>query len=363
MQEKIDRIRQLIETPITESSQQDEALGLLDEIEQYTENTISGYEFIQRASFELRTPLSSIIGYSELLMRKDLTGELDDKQYDYIQRINKAGKYLSEFINELLDIARAETKAIQAKLNKPKSQDEVLSLLGEIEQDTETTISGYKVIQKLSNESNEQLGYIIVDAERLLRKEWGELNDEQNRRVQYIHKTGKTFLKLIQETVTFAKIKTGSIKLHPKIISIQDFLEERRVSFQKTAEYNQCLLTVNTGLMDARVLVDSWQFHCILRDVIAACGGYKEPKVELTPQVIIVNDKKWLEINILSHGHGIDIAAWQKFYQTGRVYRQLGWHGLVIPYELCQLMGGTLEVFRESDTSVRYGVRFPVVEE
>jgi PAS domain S-box-containing protein len=62
-------------------------------------------EFLSRMSHELRTPMNSILGFAQLLARKDLPPD----QRKGVDHILKAGRHLLNLINEVLDIARIET--------------------------------------------------------------------------------------------------------------------------------------------------------------------------------------------------------------------------------------------------------------
>jgi len=62
--------------------------------------------FITTAAHELKTPLTSIRGFSEILMlRKDLTSEEKSK---FLRYINEQSESLSTVLNDLLDIAQIE---------------------------------------------------------------------------------------------------------------------------------------------------------------------------------------------------------------------------------------------------------------
>jgi len=64
-------------------------------------------EFISTAAHKMRTPLTSIQGFSELLiLRNDLS---DDEQHKYLNYINQKAVNLSEIISGLLDIERIES--------------------------------------------------------------------------------------------------------------------------------------------------------------------------------------------------------------------------------------------------------------
>lgn len=71
-------------------------------------------QFIANISHDLRTPLNSIIGFSEALAGK-LFGELNHKQQEYVEDIRISGIRLLGMINEVLDIAKIESHTL--KLN------------------------------------------------------------------------------------------------------------------------------------------------------------------------------------------------------------------------------------------------------
>ena len=64
-------------------------------------------EFISTAAHQLRTPLTSILGFSEILMTRDNIKEEDKKEF--ISYINKQSVNLANIINDLLDISRIES--------------------------------------------------------------------------------------------------------------------------------------------------------------------------------------------------------------------------------------------------------------
>lgn len=60
---------------------------------------------IENISHDLRTPLTSILGYVELLHDKDITGE---EREEYLQIITKRAKVLQGFIQDFYEISRIE---------------------------------------------------------------------------------------------------------------------------------------------------------------------------------------------------------------------------------------------------------------
>lgn len=65
-------------------------------------------EFIATASHELRTPITVISGYADLLLNPSF-GDLNDKQRHYIERSKETAAQLTELVNNMLDISRLES--------------------------------------------------------------------------------------------------------------------------------------------------------------------------------------------------------------------------------------------------------------
>lgn len=71
-------------------------------------------EFLARVSHDLRTPLSSIIGFSELLLGDGK--RLLNRQRESIRAINRNGHALLAMINDLLDLSTLESGQLRLEL-------------------------------------------------------------------------------------------------------------------------------------------------------------------------------------------------------------------------------------------------------
>jgi signal transduction histidine kinase len=72
-------------------------------------------EFIGHVSYELRTPLTNIIGFSELLGNPQI-GLLNDKQHEYLEDISASSKTLLAIIDDILTLATMDAGAMELKL-------------------------------------------------------------------------------------------------------------------------------------------------------------------------------------------------------------------------------------------------------
>src|SRR5216684_6423825 len=73
-------------------------------------------EFLASMSHELRTQLSSVIGFSELLL-SDTTDRFDDaRKRKFLAQINSSGRYLLDLTSDILDLAKIESGHVVLRL-------------------------------------------------------------------------------------------------------------------------------------------------------------------------------------------------------------------------------------------------------
>jgi signal transduction histidine kinase len=63
--------------------------------------------FLANMSHELRTPLNAVIGYAQLL-RLCYVGTMNDKQHEYVDSIEGAGRHLLALLQDILDLSKIE---------------------------------------------------------------------------------------------------------------------------------------------------------------------------------------------------------------------------------------------------------------
>jgi signal transduction histidine kinase len=88
--------------------ERNEALETADEIK---------VGFVQHVSYELRSPLTNIIGFAELLTDAAI-GQLNNKQREYLSYITKSTSSLLAIINNILDLATIDAGAMTLNLGQ-----------------------------------------------------------------------------------------------------------------------------------------------------------------------------------------------------------------------------------------------------
>lgn len=90
-------------------------------------------EFLANMSYELRSPLTSISGFAEML-QKQYVGPLNDIQKDYIGGIYQSAQQLGALISDIIDLATVEAGYIKIEISEFDVRnliDNVITLLNE----------------------------------------------------------------------------------------------------------------------------------------------------------------------------------------------------------------------------------------
>ena len=117
-------------------------------------------EFIANVSYELRTPLNVIIGFTEILARSYF-GTLNEKQDEYIQGILESSQRLLALINDILDLASIEAGHMRlevAPVELHRLLKGVVDLAGGRARELDLT---------LTLECADDIGVLIADERRL----------------------------------------------------------------------------------------------------------------------------------------------------------------------------------------------------
>jgi signal transduction histidine kinase len=117
-------------------------------------------DFVANMSYELRTPLTSIGGFAELL-GGGYAGELTSKARDYVSAILESVERLSKLINDVLDLTTGDTRGVAL-------EKERVDIAGLCRAAVETAKPrAAEKSQKLDIEISTSAGHVFGDARRL----------------------------------------------------------------------------------------------------------------------------------------------------------------------------------------------------
>ncbi|WP_377292433.1 ATP-binding protein [Rhizobium sp. SG2393] len=137
-----------VERALTEKN---EALKLADALKN---------DFVQHVSYELRSPLTNIIGFADLL-KTPAFGTLSERQAEYVDHISTSSSLLLTIVNDILDLATVDAGIVELDYTRI----ELVDLLEEVGQQMADRLQESGVM--LSIDAPTSLGAITADYGRL----------------------------------------------------------------------------------------------------------------------------------------------------------------------------------------------------
>jgi signal transduction histidine kinase len=117
-------------------------------------------EFIKHVSYELRTPITTIAGFAQLLASEEF-GPLNLRQTGYVKDIMQASSTLTSLVSDILDLAMIESGGLRLELERI----EMFPMLSEVASHAHEW--GGKVGLTLTIDCREDAGFFLADARRV----------------------------------------------------------------------------------------------------------------------------------------------------------------------------------------------------
>lgn len=143
---------------VTDSTQMEQALRDRNDALETADRLKS--EFISHVSYQLRTPLTNILGFGEIL-EAEMFGGLNPRQHEYMQGILESSETLIDVVNDILDLAVIEAGAMTLDL----SDVELSEVIYATEEFAQRPAQKNKVVLRV--ECPKDIGTVRADEKRI----------------------------------------------------------------------------------------------------------------------------------------------------------------------------------------------------
>ena len=214
-------------------------------------------ELITNVSHDIKTPLTSIINYVDLLEKEDIENE---KVREYLQVLERQSARLKKLIEDLIEASKASTGNLSVNLEKLEAGVFLVQTVGEFEEKTKK--SGLElVIHK-----PEEPVYIMADGRHF----WRVIDNLMNNICKYAQPQTRVYINL-EQTEDTVLITFRNTSKYPLNISSEELMERFvRGDSSRNTEGNGLGLSIATSLMELmkaklELYVDGDLFKVILK--------------------------------------------------------------------------------------------------
>jgi PAS domain S-box-containing protein len=101
-------------------------------LEEAEANSRAKSTFLANMSHELRTPLNSVIGFANIL-RKKQEGRVEEREMDFLHRIVANGEHLLSLIEDILDLSKIDARRMELKMEDVRVEEVVDDVVATLE--------------------------------------------------------------------------------------------------------------------------------------------------------------------------------------------------------------------------------------
>ena len=194
-------------------------------------------ELITNVSHDIKTPLTSIINYVDLLEKEEIDNE---KTKEYLEVLERQSARLKKLIEDLIEASKASSGALSVNLEKLEAGVFLVQTVGEFEEKTEK--NGLELIIK----KPEEAVYIMADGRHF----WRVIDNLMNNICKYAQPQTRVYINLEQaeEKVRISFMNTSKYQLN---ISSEELMERFvRGDSSRNTEGNGLGLSIAGSLME-----------------------------------------------------------------------------------------------------------------
>lgn len=179
------------------------ANGMAEEVENRIRSERMKTELITNVSHDIKTPLTSIINYSELIANEECE---NGSHKEYADVLLRKSKHLKRLLDDLLEVSKAVSGSIDVRLSRLDTGVLLNQLYGEYEEKIND-----KDLQLIINEPKETL-YIMADERRI----WRVFENLMNNACKYSLKGSRVYIDLYErgDEVIFSFKNTSATQLN-----------------------------------------------------------------------------------------------------------------------------------------------------
>lgn len=216
-----------------------------------------------------------------------------------------------------------------------------------------------------SHELRTPLNAILGFSEILQDSISGDLNEEQQEYVGYIHKSGKHLLALINDILNLSKIEAGKMEVKSAEFSMQAAIKEVQAIVNPMALKKRISMEVNIADNISNIIADKRMFEQIMYNLLSNAVKFTNDGGQI--RVNALSNNYYLQVSVADNGIGIKKEDMELIFKeftqvessSTRKYEGTGL-GLPLTKRYIEMQGGSIHVESEYGKGSNFTFRLPM---
>ena len=313
--------------------------------------------------FSKHMPTLSAIELNQLVDK--LTRQIPEDPYAEIQQQNQ------ELLRTLEELRQRQEELVQLNQQLEDTNRGVVALYAELNDKAESLRrEGQLKTSFLSNMSHEfrtPLTVILLLSEILLNRLDGELSPEQEKQVNYIHKSAESLAELVNDSLDLAKVEAGKLTSRVADFEVEDLFSALRGMMRPLLPQNSAVTLIFEAPLELPTLTtDEGKVSQILRNLISNALKFTEAgEVRVAAEI---GEGETVTFSVADTGIGISPAdqrrIFEEFVQIENPL-QKGVKGTGLGLSLCkklaEFLGGSIAITSSPGVGSTFFVKLPIV--
>ncbi|MEG4633348.1 ATP-binding protein [Microcoleus sp. AR_TQ3_B6] len=313
--------------------------------------------------FSKHMPVLSAIELNQLVDK--LTRQIPEDPYAEIQQQNQ------ELLRTLEELRQRQEELVQLNQQLEDTNRGVVALYAELNDKAESLRREAQLktsfLSNMSHEFRTPLTAIMLLSEILLNRLDGELSAEQEKQVNYIHKSAECLAELVNDSLDLAKVEAGKLTLRVANFEVEDLFSALRGMMRPLLPQNSAVTLIFEAPLELPTLTtDEGKVSQILRNLISNALKFTEAgEVRVAAEI---GEGETVTFSVADTGIGISPRdqrrIFEEFVQIENPL-QKGVKGTGLGLSLCKklaaFLGGSIEITSSPGVGSTFFVKLPIV--
>ncbi len=272
------------------------------------------------------------------------------------EKLKKVNDELEKRVKQRTEKILKANKALRREIKERKRAEEATRMAKRAAEIANRAKSEF--LANMSHELRTPLNHIIGFTEIVIDKHFGDLNDDQEQYLSYVHGSSKHLLSMINDILDLSKIESGKLELTPSEFNLRSLLKGSLTMFKEKTLTHAIKLSTHLNSIPEKITADERKIKQIMYNLLSNAIKFTPDGGKVTVSAELCHfhsdegnapSREGIKISVTDTGIGIQPGDLERIFNpfeqvdqtTSRQFQGTGL-GLSLSKRLVELHGGKI---------------------